>query len=262
MPPTRPSSTGCVTWSSSSVSEAASLEEQAAGFAEEITATVQAVSPGCAPFVTFLVKDSHRLVVRLHPDTGVPLHVNGEPLLSLKVVFRCTWDTADSFLAIDSSKVEVFASPQTGGNPLFRYEYERNAHSKPAAHLHIHGHRDSFTYVMTRAGRATKLARKRMEQDVVPSMQDLHFPLGGHRFRPCLEDVMEMLIDEFGIDNAGEARAMLRAGRVRWRRAQVRSAVRDDPESAVEVLKALGYSVAWDREADEPALRSARLEAP
>ncbi|WP_051298166.1 hypothetical protein [Brevibacterium album] len=244
------------------MSEIASLEEQASEFAEEITATVRAVSPGCAPFVASLVKDGRRLAVRQEPDTGIPLCVGGEALLSLKVSYHCTWDGVGSFLAIDTSTVKVFASPQSGGQPLFRYEYERSAHSKPAARLHIHGHRDSFTYVMTRAGRTTRQSQKRVDQDRVPAMQDLHFPLGGHRFRPCLEDVLEMLIDEFGIDDAREARTVLRQGRARWRRNQVRSAVRDDPESAVGVLSALGYTVTWDREEAEPAVREDRLEAP
>jgi hypothetical protein len=86
-------------------------------------------------------------------------------------------------------------------------------------------------------------------------MQDVHFPVGGPRFRPCLEDVLEMLIDEFGIDNAKESSNALARGRQKWRRIQTRTVVRDDPESAVTELKSLGYDVAWQHNDEEPSVR-------
>ncbi|MFC0247381.1 hypothetical protein ACFFIO_02585 [Citricoccus parietis] len=92
-------------------------------------------------------------------------------------------------------------------------------------------------------------------------MQELHFPMGGHRFRPALEDVLEMLIDEFGIDNDQNAREALKRGRLVWRQTQTKSAVRDDPESAVEVLRGLGYDVTWRGQGSEPESRVDRLQA-
>jgi hypothetical protein len=32
-------------------------------------------------------------------------------------------------------------------------------------------------------------------------MSDLHFPVGGSRFRPSLEDVLDMLVRELGVDH-------------------------------------------------------------
>lgn len=74
-------------------------------------------------------------------------------------------------------------------------------------------------------------------------MHELHFPLGGHRFRPCLEDVLQMLVEEFGIDTADGALDALAAGREKWRRHQTGAVVRDAPEEAVRVLRELGYMV-------------------
>lgn len=111
----------------------------------------------------------------------------------------------------------------------------REATQVAASHLQIHAHRDALTYVMTRAGSATRRGRRRAESEEVPMMQELHFPMGGHRFRPALEDVLEMLIDEFGIDNDQNAREALKRGRLVWRQTQTKSAVRDDPESAWQI---------------------------
>lgn len=95
--------------------------------------------------------------------------------------------------------------------------------------------------------------------DAVPSIQDVHFPMGGHRFRPCLEDVLHMLIEEFGIDRQSETFQALEEGRIAWRRKQARSVVRDDPESAVNALRQLGYDVDWRHESGEPPVRWDRL---
>ncbi|CAM2813274.1 MULTISPECIES: hypothetical protein [Dermacoccus] len=74
-------------------------------------------------------------------------------------------------------------------------------------------------------------------------MDELHFPLGGARFRPALEDVLQMLVEEFGVDAVDGWRKHLAQGRERWRRIQTRAVVRDAPDEAVATLRALGYLV-------------------
>lgn len=89
----------------------------------------------------------------------------------------------------------------------------------------------------------------------------LHLPLGGPRFRPALEDVLEMLVVEFAIDRSAEWRSSLREGRSLWRDTQLRAAVADNPEAAVEALTELGFSVEWLGSTEEkPGLRSQKLE--
>lgn len=65
----------------------------------------------------------------------------------------------------------------------------------------------------------------------------------GIAFRPCLEDVLQMLILEFGLDTKPDWLAAVEKGRARWRDIQLRAAVRDAPESAAEDLRGLGYEV-------------------
>lgn len=243
------------------MTEAPSLEQWAEEFASDLTRTVHAVSPDCDPFVWTAVAGDDRVSVKQDPGTGIPLEVDGAPLLSLKVHFKCCLDGDRSFLAVEDSQIAVYASAKAQGEPIFRYEYKRQATSVPSAHMHVHAHRDAFTYVMAKTGKGTARGKRRANQDEVPSIQDLHFPLGGHRFRPCLEDILEMLIDEFGIDNAAESREALAEGREKWRRTQAKSVVRDDPESAVAVLRRLGYDVTWPGHGDEPVRRRDRLRS-
>lgn len=233
--------TSCATLSSSSDTTDPSdgLKRQAQEFADNLTLTVRAVTPRCEGFkATF---SGTRLLVRQVPGTGIPLTFKGGPLLTLKASSSCVWDLENEFLAVNDSKIEVLTT--TGGQPLFRYEYLRSPDTVPAAHLHVHAHRDAMTYVMTKVGRTTKRPQQRGSRDGIPTLQDLHFPLGGHRFRPVLEDVLEMLIDEFNIDHEDGAREGLAEARTVWRLTQTKAAVRDAPGAAVEALRSLGYRI-------------------
>jgi len=186
----------------------------------------------------------NRFVVRQEPDTGIPLTVDGSPLLTLKVLYHCTWDHTEKFLAIEKSHFQVYAGLQAKREPLFRYDYVRRpGHDHPGAHLQVHAHRDGITHVMSRAGRSTRRARRRADDDATPAMSELHFPVGGPRYRPCLEDVLELLVSELGVDCPKGAREAIQASRETWRRQQLRSVVRDAPADAAEVLTTLGYSV-------------------
>lgn len=226
------------------------LRHQAQEFADKLTRSVYSVARGCDPFQALVVRSDHgdRVAVRQVPDTGVPLTVDGDVLLTLKVSFRCAWDRVGQYLAVDDSKVAVFAGAQAAGEPLFRYEYLRvPGKDQPGAHIHMHAHRDGIAHVMSKVGASTKRARRRADSGTVPRMSELHFPVGGPRYRPCVEDVLEMLVCELGVDCDAEGRRALEDGREEWRRQQIRTVVRDAPDEAVHVLKALGYRVRTPR---------------
>lgn len=235
------------------------LQFHAQEFADELTATVQAVSPQCLPFIATSV--DKRVVVEQSPNVGIPLMVSENVLITLKVRFQCRWSDAGEFLTVDSSSISAFAGT-SDRQPIFRYEYERGARTVPAAHLHVHAHRDAFTYTMAKAGMSTARGERRANSDQVPSLQEIHFPLGGHRFRPSLEDVLEMLIDEFGVDHDESAREKLAQGRARWRLVQTRAAVRDAPATAADTLRDLGYHVELPEGVAAPANRRDRLTSP
>ena len=227
------------------------LVAEAQRFAADLTATVQAVVGGHVE--AFGARALHRqgldhVSVRQEPRTGIPLTVDGAPLLNLTAEYYCVWDSPGQYLAVDESAVKVYAGAKAAGEPLFRYEYLRAATGDvPGAHVQIHGHRDALTFVMTRAGlgspRGQRLAGRVAQGAAVPQMSDLHFPVGGSRFRPSLEDVLDMLVRELGVDHEKGWREALAVGRERWRRMQIRAVVRDAPGEAVAALQQLGYEV-------------------
>ena len=239
-----------------------SLEALAHDFAEQITATVTKVVPTCHAFRARALQNHNleRFVVRQEPDTGIPLCVGGAPLLTLTVNYQCTWDTPGHFLAVEKSDFKVWPGSEAKGEPLFRYEYLRNTPADlPGAHLHVHAHRDALTHVMSRAGTGSKRGKRRAEAgaDDYPRMSELHFAVGGSRYRPCLEDLMEILVRELGVDCPPGGLSALAEGRETWRRQQLRAAVRDSPDDAATVLQNLGYGVTQPERA--PVVNRTRL---
>lgn len=224
------------------------LEQKARELADGLTAIARTVAPSCAPFTARYV-DNRVAITQGDPD-GITLHASNQPVLALKVSMSCEWDLERKFLAVHSSKIEVLAS--VSREPLFRFEYVRGANSVPAAHLQVHAHRDAMTYVMTTVGRTSKRPGRSAKTDGLPKLQDLHFPLGGHRFRPALEDVVEMLIDEFNLDHELDAREVLAEQRETWRLTQTKAAVRDAPEAAIEALTSMGYSISPPEDTPPP----------
>jgi len=246
--------------------EGGSLLHEAQRFANELTHTVQSViSAPCDPFHAIAVKGTQELFsVRQQPSTGIALTVEGTPLLSLVVSYRCSRDTAGQYLAVESSEFKVYAGSRASGEPLFRYDYVHDTFpGVPCAHIQVHAHRDALAYVMTRAGERTirgkRRARSLASGDEVPRMSELHLPVGGTRFRPCLEDVLEVLVQELGVDHRDDWVQVLGDGRERWRRTQLRTVVRDDPREAADMLRTLGFEVTWSRDEDLPAARADRL---
>ena len=77
-----------------------------------------------------------------------------------------------------------------------------------------------------------------------PDLHALHFPVGGRRFRPTLEEFLLFLDRENLFDNwkAGWRLKVLDSLDV-WERRQAAATARQFPDEAVGALDALGYSV-------------------
>lgn len=207
-------------------------------FAGDVARALGALGEGQTPQMLVLLEDDAGFVRPM--GRGQVLRSGDEDVLTLQSRFKVTRDGSESYLRVEESQVRVL--PVGGRRPVFRYEYERSkeARSQPAAHLQIHGTHSELVAMMHSAGRQ---GSRSSEVQGVPDITDLHFPVGGTRFRPCLEDVLEFLVHEFRLDvghDRGTALAVLRQGRVRWREQQLRAAVRDAPWVAVEVLQELG----------------------
>jgi hypothetical protein len=103
--------------------------------------------------------------------------------------------------------------------------------------------------------------KKRWSTGETPRLAAFHFPLGGHRFRPCIEDVLQALIAEFDIDTVPGWESALRQGRIEWRRMQALAAVRDCVPDIVALLNDLGYDVQLRRDATPYEEKLERLAA-
>ena len=216
-------------------------------FANRLTGTTwQTIGHHVDPFVGVGVEQTGLAIVRQEPRQGITLTVEGEATLLLVAEYRCRWDHREHFLAVDASdfKVRAVSAP---AEPLFRVDYLRQPAGKaPVAHVQIHASRAEWTDALLGCGDASKRGKRRaraVEAGAEPLLSAVHFPLGGHRFRPCLEDVLEMLLEEFGVDRQPTAQNALREARATYRRHQLAAAVRDSPETAADALEGLGYRI-------------------
>jgi hypothetical protein len=224
-----------------------SLEQQAEKFADDLTATTRAVvGEDCPAFFSQALYDGDAFHIRQEPEDGIILCDEGGPILRLSVDFKCIYDGQQQYMAIEASNIHVFAEPG-GREPLFRYEYVRSLSANlPSAHIQFHGTHPELEQAMADCGDSTRRARARSRGAKQAQLAALHFPVGGPRFRPALEDVLEMLIEEFGVKpvtSVKAARKALANAREIWRRTQVAKVVRDAPSEAAAALEGLGYKL-------------------
>lgn len=172
-------------------------------------------------------------------EQRIPVSVNGEPVLSLTARYYCCWDGSSTFLATDQTDVHVYYAGIS--DPLIRFEYVRNSKEPPGAHIQVHAHRDEMAYLLRLAD--TGRPREGFRRRKLPRLSEMHLPVGGHRMRPALEDVLLFLKREFAIDTTATWRTVIGEHLRNWREIQLMSAVRDAPDAAVEVLRTLGYTV-------------------
>ena len=175
--------------------------------------------------------DSSRL--RAVVDGSVQLCTGDEAreLAKLTVKYKLCADSFSEFVAVEHSSIALKAKIEN--SPIIRWEYDRDARSKPSSHVQVTAHRGALTHILSQLGHTTPHL-----------IESLHLPMGGDRFRPCLEDVIEFLIRDCGFSGGEDWRRVVRDGRAKWRRIQTRAAVRDSPGEAVAQLEAMGYAVA------------------
>jgi hypothetical protein len=218
----------------------ATLAEQASGFASRVQALLDATLPGTRTIGANLALGSNRVTVQpldsALESTTVPLFVGGEHRANLVLSFLCSLDRSGTFLKTDASKFHLHLEPDR--QPLARLEFQHDLTRTPRAHWQFHGERGSFTQLLVHAQyQGTRSVRDPAR------LSALHFPLGGQRFRPCLEDFIEFLISECGVDSIAGWEAAVHDGREIWRRFQTRAIARDLQVETAETLRELGWKV-------------------
>ena len=148
----------------------------------------------------------------------------------MKLSVACELDSAAQYLAVKESTFDLLAVLDR--TPVLRIHYLREPQGPPTAHVHFHGHRGALSHLLSQAGHPHP-------HDV----SSLHIPVGGSRFRPCLEDFIQFLVAECRFDAQDGWKGHVEAGRERWRCRQAAAVARDVPEEAARVLRELGYTV-------------------
>lgn len=223
------------------------LSEKVKEFSDDLGTACRAFTGRTPPDLDSVVLaegDNSVISIRLKQTNGqpgiIPLLSRGMTVIGVSFEYRCSWDSTNQFLAVQSSTIGVFAFANPVANPLFRVEYRRNPDShRPSSHFHLHAHRDEFTHLMSFATKLEVEKTKKVENYFRKGtrLSQFHFPTGGHRFRPCLEDILEVLRVEFKLDvNTNEWIPHLKQARLKWRQVQTSAVVRDDPQTALRVL--------------------------
>lgn len=220
------------------------LEQASAQFASEVQATLDGVLPGSRTMVSRGLEGQPRFVVSPSERNGIPLLVGGTELATLQVSIYLSLDRSDVHLKTVRSDIVI--KSVLDRTPLLRQDYRADMTRAPSAHWQITAERGSFSHLLTRAN-ATDRTRVEKPHD----LSSLHIPVGGERFRPCLEDVLQFLVQECGVDRLDGWSDVVQSGRRRWRHRQVAAVVRDAQSQAAETLRSLGCNVSPGEAVDD-----------
>jgi hypothetical protein len=156
------------------------------------------------------------------------LTLGGSPAkLFLDLSFRLCMDSENKWLTVVSSFVGLLVQlPAEDGSgdvmhELLHYDYERSKEHYTSAHVQVVAQSPAWERLLTPVGR---------------SLERLHLPVGGVRFRPTLEDVIEFVGDHQLADMRPKWEDAVQEGRERFRDNQLRAAIRRKPELARAVL--------------------------
>ncbi|RIQ19539.1 hypothetical protein [Jiangella rhizosphaerae] len=151
----------------------------------------------------------------------VPLCLdNKKPKCWLEAQYRCDLDDRGRFLMVISSFFGIYAPD--GKTLLCHYDYERNKAGYPAAHLQVQGTCPALGLLPGRRS-AGELAK-------------LHFPVGGRRYRPTIEDMIEFVLMEGFAEGRDDWERVIADHRIAFQEKQLSAAVRRRPDIARAVL--------------------------
>lgn len=212
--------------------------ERARSFAADLTATIQAVFPSSPEMQARVESSGARVQISAFDEEGkvgrLPLFIDGNQVAYWKLSMLADLDWRASYLKIMKSIFSLFASVDRP--PLVRYEFDDGMRTAPVAHWQIHGERGAFSYLLGLAQAAGK--------DLKPySLSSVHFPVGGPRMRPGVDDLLEFMVRECGFDVQPQWERAILVDRRRYRTIQARTIARDMQAQVAEVLRNEGWTV-------------------
>ena len=160
-------------------------------------------------------------------------HKRRNPVVYLYLLIAYDLDPENTYLTTTSSIMSLYTSSEMDDDQLIvSIDYDREPENKyPGAHMHVSGARDDLGSVYLGNTRSSR------------KLRDLHLPVGGKRFRPTLEDLIEFLITEEMVKPRPNWRSVVDEHRARWQNIQLQAAVRRNPQAAVDQLKESGWNV-------------------
>jgi hypothetical protein len=206
------------------------LHQQVEEFGRETAGLLSATLPNLPDPPVRILAHENRSISQPADGKALPLYACGQHLADMKVSIACELDSSGQWLAVEESTYNLLAILDR--TPVFRIHYRRDQGTRPSAHVHVHGHRGALSHLLSQAGHESP-----------HDISSLHIPVGGSRYRPCLEDFIQFLISECKFDSQPGWRAHVEEGRERWRYRQAATVTRDAPEEAARVLRELGYTV-------------------
>jgi hypothetical protein len=152
-----------------------------------------------------------------------PVHIGSrKPRCWLKLGYELSLDKSGRFLTVFNSFFSVQTGPQEG-SALCHFDYEREKPGGyPEAHLQVNGVSPALEAWPGKTN-TRELGR-------------LHFPVGGRRFRPTIEDVIVFLIVEGLAEPRDGWQTVLDTRRQDWERIQLKAAMRSDPPASMDLL--------------------------
>jgi hypothetical protein len=224
------------------------LVDQSADFAQRLTDLLNGTVTKGARVTSALLTDRGRSYALVAPGakesapgtpetTAVPLSLltlrrdRERAPLWLALFFRMILDPEQEWAAVQKSSFRLCINKDTMRQAI-RIEYDRQMKPGRAAHVHIHGTSSDLGFAFGAVAIPP------------PPLEKLHVPVGGHRFRPCLEDFIEFLKEERLIKRMQPGwRRVLEASREEFMDRQVRAAVRRNQAAAADELIELGWEV-------------------
>lgn len=226
-----------------------SLKQQAWDFAIEIMQTLAGVLPRGDLGIELTTDETNtNFVLTCNDPKGVELQIDNQTVMRLEIDYKLSGDRTGQWLKVITSTIAVV--PENKGVPFFRYDFIDDARNIPVAHFNVHAERDDFIQALVSKGKSAAAKNRRREflnQGKIPRLANFHFPVGGRRFRPSLEEILRVIIEEFGIDRRPTWNEVLDAGHARHLAVQLKAAVRDNPEVAIKALENLGYAITKQR---------------
>ena len=206
------------------------FERRVGEFASEIRELLDACLPGNTQFKNARISSD---TLRASFGATKKLDIRSSDRASLVCGYNLCANSTGRHIAVEASSFSLEYQANSRPVPVVRFEYDRNANSKPVSHFHFHSDSVPLGLMLARAGKHEDSAQQ----------QNLHFPMGGHRYRVCLEDIIELVIREFNAESLAGWEARVKEGRRDYRKRQAETIISENTRLASEILEEIGFRV-------------------